>query len=586
MFYLKQSTASQAVIIGPFIDEDDGKTTEEALTIANTDIRLSKNGANMVDKNSGGGTHDEAGWYAITLDATDTDTVGRLQVSVHVAGALPVWMEFQVVEEDTYEFFYASGATPDTDIAAILEDTGTTIPGTITTLQADTDDIQTRLPAALVGGAMDSDVSNMQANTVTASALATDAAEEIADQVWDELIAGHVGVGSFGEEVQAHAQPGDAMALTAGAVDDVWDELQAGHVTASSFGVFLDATITSRSDFDETADPVELLDTGGAAGTSASELVDDMWDEAKAGHVGAGSFGEEVQLHSLSTEISALNDLSAADVNAEVDTALADARLDELISATAGGTDATIGSFLDLIMNADGGQTFSQATDSLEALAGASAPSAADIADAVWDELIAGHVGAGSFGEEVQAHATSAEIAALNDLAVTDILADSIAFNGANIDAAITSRSVAGDAMALTAAAVDAIWDELQAGHVGAGSFGLFLDSAISGRAAAGDAMDLIAGAIVAGTFGAGAIDAAALATDAGQEIADRILLRSLATGADGGRTVQEALRLLRNRRAVAGGTLTVFEEDDVTPDWTAAVTTAAGDPVDEIDPA
>jgi len=46
---------------------------------------------------------------------------------------------------------------------SILEDTGTTIPGTITTLQSDTDDIQTRLPAALVGGAMDSDVSAIQA---------------------------------------------------------------------------------------------------------------------------------------------------------------------------------------------------------------------------------------------------------------------------------------------------------------------------------------------------------------------------------------------------------------------------------------
>ena len=44
------------------------------------------------------------------------------------------------------------------DIDAILVDTGTTIPATITTLQADTDDIQTRLPAALIGGRMDSDL--------------------------------------------------------------------------------------------------------------------------------------------------------------------------------------------------------------------------------------------------------------------------------------------------------------------------------------------------------------------------------------------------------------------------------------------
>ena len=68
-----------------------------------------------------------------------------------------------------------------TDVANILVDTATTIPGTITTLQADTDDIQTRLPAALVGGAMDADVSVIQADAVSASALATDAVNEIRD---------------------------------------------------------------------------------------------------------------------------------------------------------------------------------------------------------------------------------------------------------------------------------------------------------------------------------------------------------------------------------------------------------------------
>jgi hypothetical protein len=46
-------------------------------------------------------------------------------------------------------------------------------------IQADTDDIQTRIPAALVGGRMDASVGAMAANTLTASALATDAVTEI-----------------------------------------------------------------------------------------------------------------------------------------------------------------------------------------------------------------------------------------------------------------------------------------------------------------------------------------------------------------------------------------------------------------------
>ncbi len=110
MFYLKQSTASQSVLLGPFVDDTDRATAESGLTIANTDIRLSKNGGNMAAKNSGGGTHDENGWYSITLDATDTDTVGRLQVSCKVAGALAVWAEFQVLEEAIYDALIAASA--------------------------------------------------------------------------------------------------------------------------------------------------------------------------------------------------------------------------------------------------------------------------------------------------------------------------------------------------------------------------------------------------------------------------------------------------------------------------------------------
>lgn len=110
MLYLKQSTASQSVLIGPFVDATDGSTAETALTIDAADIRLSKNGGNIVGKNSGGGTHDEIGYYTITLDATDTDTVGRLQLMVHESGALPVYHEFWVLEETIYDALFAASA--------------------------------------------------------------------------------------------------------------------------------------------------------------------------------------------------------------------------------------------------------------------------------------------------------------------------------------------------------------------------------------------------------------------------------------------------------------------------------------------
>lgn len=51
-------------------------------------------------------------------------------------------------------------------------------------------------------------------------------------------------------------------------------------------------------------------------------------------------------------------------------------------------------------------------------------------------------------------------------------------------------------------------------------------------------------------------------------------------------RCALQALRLLRNRWAIASGTLTVYREDDSTTAWTGAATRQAADAVTEIDPA
>lgn len=69
-------------------------------------------------------------------------------------------------------------------------------------------------------------------------------------------------------------------------------------------------------------------------------------------------------------------------------------------------------------------------------------------------------------------------------------------------------------------------------------------------------------------------------------ENADKVLGRNLAGGADGGRTVQDALRASRNKTEISGSTLTVYAEDDTTPAWTATVTTAERDALSGIDPA
>ncbi len=105
---LKQSTASQEIPLGYFVDSTDGNTEKTALTIANTDIKLWKAGATtLASKNSGGATHISNGIYYAVLDATDTDTLGPLVIFVHVTGALPVRLECEVLQANVFESLVA-----------------------------------------------------------------------------------------------------------------------------------------------------------------------------------------------------------------------------------------------------------------------------------------------------------------------------------------------------------------------------------------------------------------------------------------------------------------------------------------------
>jgi hypothetical protein len=119
MKYLKQSTAV-TIKLGPFLDEDDGKSTEAALTISQADIRLSKNGAAFAQTNNAtGATHDESGWYGIPLDATDTNTLGILQVAVHEAGALPCWDDFMVLPANVYDSIVSGSDVLDVNVSQL-----------------------------------------------------------------------------------------------------------------------------------------------------------------------------------------------------------------------------------------------------------------------------------------------------------------------------------------------------------------------------------------------------------------------------------------------------------------------------------
>jgi hypothetical protein len=229
--FLKQSTNPQYVVIGPFLDEDDGKTAETGLTISNTDIRLSKNGGNIAAKNTGGATHDELGFYQITLNATDTDTVGELLIAVHESGALPVFKYCYVLEEAIYDsLFAASAAAFDAnqrvDVAQIEGSDATDQINAACDAAIETYGLDHLVAASVAGG-------DIVDNSIVAKLVSK---ESTAD--WDDFV-------NTTDSLQALRDRGDASWTTGGGgsaptaaaiADAVWDEATSGHTSSGTFG--------------------------------------------------------------------------------------------------------------------------------------------------------------------------------------------------------------------------------------------------------------------------------------------------------------------------------------------------------------
>lgn len=151
--WIKQST-SVDLPVGPFVDNVDGFTAETALTITQPDVRLKKNGAAWAQKNAAQTlAHEENGWYEVTLDTTDTNTLGQLKLAIAETGALPVWADFTVVPANVYDSLIGGGDALDVSLIQWL--------GTA--------------PLALQAQRVDSFTGAMATDSITNAAMATDA---------------------------------------------------------------------------------------------------------------------------------------------------------------------------------------------------------------------------------------------------------------------------------------------------------------------------------------------------------------------------------------------------------------------------
>ncbi len=323
--YLKQSTAV-SVKLGPFVDSTDGVTPMTSLTISQSDVRLAKNDANWGQKSaSGNASHEESGWYEVSLSTTDTNTLGRLVVAVNESGALPVWCEFQVVPANVYDSLVAGSDTLQADVTQFGGSNGTFSGG------------RAEVNASHWGGTAVASANVLIDGAITAAKIASNAITD-AKIASGALTAAKFASGAFDAVWSVATRvltAGTNIVLAKGTGVTGLNDLDAGDIR-TAVGLATANLDTQLGTIDANVDAV-LEDTGTTipgALTSLGEMVGDV-----------GSAVDD------------LNDLSEADVRSAV--GLASADLDTQLSGIDGKID-TVDGVVDAIKAKTDALTFSE----------------------------------------------------------------------------------------------------------------------------------------------------------------------------------------------------------------------------------
>ena len=179
---------------------------------------------------SGACTHEGNGYHTYAPAQAETN-YDQIAFTFTGTGAVPVTVQvyptFPQTGDNYARLGAPAGASVSADIAAVKTQTAA--------IETDTQDIQSRIPAALVSGRIDASVGAMAANTMTASALASDAVTEIqsglataaalatVDQIVDDILVDTAEIGAAGAGLTALASAAD-LATTDGKIDDILED--------------------------------------------------------------------------------------------------------------------------------------------------------------------------------------------------------------------------------------------------------------------------------------------------------------------------------------------------------------------------
>lgn len=258
--------------------------------------------------------------------ATNPDNTSTFAVLPRGAADVEAWLG-SAAPANTGDAFARlgapAGASVSADIAAVKAETAS--------IQSDTNDIQTRLPAALISGRMDSSVGAMANDVVTAAAIADnaiDAGAIASDAITsakiatDAIGAAELAAGAVNKIRDAILSDSTAFAgADIAAIKGKTDNLPSDPADASVIAGRFDTLDTSIADLPTNAELATALGTADDAVLAQVALV-----KAKTDNLPSDPADQSLIIaatDAITAAIAGLNDLSAADVNAEVVDALA-----------------------------------------------------------------------------------------------------------------------------------------------------------------------------------------------------------------------------------------------------------------------
>lgn len=603
---------------------------------------------------SGACTHEGNGFhtYAPAQAETNGDHVAFTFIG---SGAVPATVQVYPSFPQTGDAFARIGAP-----------VGASISADIAGVQSDTNDIQTRLPAALVGGRIDANVgaissdataadnleaaldgtggvtitaaltgnitgnlsgsvgsvtgnvggnvtgsvgsvatggitaTSIAADAIGASELAADAVSEIATGVWaaatrtlsagtNIVLAKGTGITGFNDLDAAGIRT--AVGLASANLDTQLDALPTNAELSTALGTADDAILAvlgTPAGASLAADVAAVKAQTAAIETDTQDIQGRLPAALVSGRIDAsvGAMAANVMTAAA----------AAADLTTELQSGLATA---SALSTLTGYVDTEVAAIkavtdkLDTAVELDG-SVYRFTTNALEqAPSGGGGLTLADIADAVWDEAISGHLTSGTTGAALNAAGSAGDPwstplpGAYGSGTAGKIIGD-------NLNATVSSRATQTSVDTLAGyvdtevAAIKAKTDALPADPADASDIAAAFSTVNTKLDTIDDLIDTEVAAIKAKTDLIPAAPAAVGDIPTALQNADALLNRDMSAVSDtNARSPLNALRFIRNKWTISGTTLSVKKEDDSTEAWTATVSTTPGaDPVTGNDPA